>query len=165
MSQPLFHAPGHDHAHCEATAIADAEALCAERDLRLTPGRRQVLEALLSDHRPVGAYEIMDRLAAHGPRPAPITVYRALDFLLQAGMVHRIASRNAFVACIRNHAAGDSVVFLLCERCGAVGEAKSDAVRNALDAAAADVGFAPKLPVIEVSGLCAHCRARDSVTG
>ena len=165
MPQPLFHPPGHDHANCEAIAIADAEALCAERDLKLTPGRRQVLEALLSDHRPVGAYEIMDRLAAHGPRPAPITVYRALDFLLQAGLVHRIASRNAFVACIRNHAAGDSVMFLICERCGMVGEANSESVRKALDAAAAEAGFAPKLPVIEVPGLCAHCRAGESAVG
>src|SRR6266511_767788 len=120
---PLFHAPDHDHAVCEADAIAEAEAVCAARALRLTPIRRKVLGALVSGHRPLGAYEIMDRLAASGPRPAPITVYRALDFLLENGLVHRIASRNAFIACIHNHAATDSIVFLICERCGAVGEA------------------------------------------
>jgi Fur family zinc uptake transcriptional regulator len=161
MSQPLFHAPGHDHARCAADALADAQALCAERGLRLTPLRRGVLEALLSGHRALGAYEIMDRLAEAGPRPAPITVYRALDFLLEAGLVHRIASRNAFLACIGDHAASDGVVFLICERCGTVGEASSEAVRASLNAAAAGAGFAPKIPVIEVPGLCAHCRAGD----
>jgi Fur family zinc uptake transcriptional regulator len=162
MSQPVFHAPGHDHARCEADAIADAEARCTERGLKLTPVRRHVLETLLADHRPVGAYDIMDRLAEHGPRPAPITVYRALDFLLEAGLVHRIASRNAFIACIQHHAANDSVMFLICERCGTVGEAASGAVKEALNTAAKAAGFAPKLPVIEVPGLCAHCRAGDS---
>ena len=158
MPQQLFHAPGHDHARCEADALAEAEALCARRGLRLTPLRRQVLNTLVSAHRPFGAYEIMDRLAEQGPRPAPITVYRALDFLLDAGLVHRIASRNAFIACIRDHDAAESVIFLICENCGRAGEASSASVREALNAAAAAVGFTPKMPVIEVVGLCVHCR-------
>lgn len=158
MSQPLFHAPGHDHARCAADAIADAEALCARQGLRFTPTRRQVLEVLASGHRPLGAYEIMDRLAEHGPRPAPITVYRALDFLLEHGLVHRITSRNAFVACLRKHGVSDSVVFLICERCGAVGEAPAAAVHQALGLAAAAAGFVPNSPMIEVGGICAHCR-------
>lgn len=160
-SNPIFHAPGHDHARCEADLIADAEAVCAKRAVRLTPIRRQVLGALISGHRPLGAYEIMERLGEQGPRPAPITVYRALDFLLENGLVHRIASRNAFIACIHNHAATESVVFLLCERCGAVGEAPSAAVKATLNAAAAQAGFVPNIPVIEVPGLCAHCRTGD----
>jgi Fur family zinc uptake transcriptional regulator len=154
----IFHAPGHDHARCAADAIAEAEAWCTTHALRLTPIRRQVLEALLSGHKPLGAYEIMDRLAEAGPRPAPITVYRALDFLLENGLVHRIASRNAFIACIRNHASSESVVFLICDRCGMVGEAPSAAVAGTLKAAAEQAGFAPKIPLIEVTGLCAHCR-------
>lgn len=138
--------------------MAEAQALCAARGARLTPIRRQVLETLVSGHKPIGAYEIMDRLAEHGPRPAPITVYRALEFLLEQGLVHRLASRNAFLACIHNHVASESVVFLICEKCGEVGEAASTTVRDALNAAATAAGFKPNLPVIEVSGLCAHCR-------
>ncbi|MBX6424611.1 MAG: transcriptional repressor [Variibacter sp.] len=162
MTQALFHAPDHDHARCEADAMAEAEAICAARAVRLTPLRRQVLAILASGHRPLGAYEIIDRLAEKGPRPAPITVYRALDFLVQNGLAHRLASRNAFLACLHNHAASDSVIFLICERCGAVGEAPSKAVNETLNAAAAEVGFAPRTPVIEVTGLCAHCRAGES---
>ena len=120
--------------------------------------RRKVLEALLASHQPLGAYEIIDRLAQEGDRPAPITVYRALDFLREQDLVHRIESRNAFMACVHNHAAGDLVVFLLCERCGAVGEAPADAVADALKSAARAAGFAPKTSVIEITGTCAHCR-------
>ena len=98
MPQPVFHAPGHDHQRCTADALAHAERFCAERSQRLTPIRRRVLEVLLENHNPLGAYEIMDRAAASGTRPAPITVYRALDFLRENGLVHRIESRNAFVA-------------------------------------------------------------------
>jgi len=72
--------------------------------------------------------------------------------------VHRIESRNAFVACVNNHASGDLVVFLICEHCGAVGEAASAAVADQLKAAARSAGFTPKAPVIEIGGVCAHCR-------
>jgi Fur family zinc uptake transcriptional regulator len=159
MTQPIFHAPGHDHDRCTADALKHAEALCAERSQRLTPIRRRVLEVLLENHRPLGAYEIMDRVAASGSRPAPITIYRALDFLRDNGLVHRIESRNAFVACVSNHGSGDLVVFLICERCGAVGEASSQAVADQLKAAARAAGFTPRAPVIEVSGICSHCRS------
>ena len=110
--------------------MAHAEAWCAERGQRLTPIRRQVLETLAQSHRTLGAYEIMDRLAVDGPRPAPITVYRALELLLENGLVHRIESRNAFLACIGEHGeeAAAGTLFLICDRCGAVGEASSPAV-------------------------------------
>ena len=81
---------------------------------------------LLGSHRPLGAYEIIERLAPNsagkvGPRPAPITAYRALEFLRENGRVHRIESRNAFIACVHNHPDGALVVFLICENCGVVG--------------------------------------------
>ena len=154
----VFLAPDHDHDRCSTDAMAIAEAQCAERGQRLTPIRREVLAALLGSHQPVGAYEIMERLAPTGPRPAPITVYRALEFLRENGFVHRIESRNAFVACVHTHAAGELVVFLICDRCGRVGEAHSAEVATALAAAARAAGFTPKSPVIEISGICRHCR-------
>ena len=158
MSQPIFHAPDHDHDRCTADALAHAEALCAARAQRLTPIRRHVLELLLQSHKPLGAYEIIDRAAAAGSRPAPITVYRALDFLRDNGLVHRIESRNAFFACASNHAAGDPVVFLICEKCGDVGEQASAAVAEQIKSAARAAGFTPKAPVIEITGICANCR-------
>jgi Fur family zinc uptake transcriptional regulator len=154
----VFLAPDHDHHRCSSDAMAVAEALCEERGQRLTPIRRDVLATLLASHQPIGAYEIMERLAPPGPRPAPITVYRALEFLRENGLVHRIESRNAFIACVHTHSAGDLVVFLICERCGTVGEAASLEVAATLKSAARAAGFTPKSPVIEISGVCTHCR-------
>src|SRR6201996_9536318 len=128
----VFPAPDHDHARCSADTMAHAEALCAERGEHLTPMRRHVLEILAASHKPLGAYEIMDTAARSVPRPAPITVYRALDFLRENGLVHRIESRNAFVACVHHHSGGDPVVFLICERCGIVREAPGGAAAAAL---------------------------------
>ncbi len=159
MPELIIPAPDHDHDNCTSAAIAHAEELCAARAQRLTPMRRHVLEALLASHSPLGAYEIMERLA-DGSRPAPITVYRALEFLRDNGLVHRIESRNAFVACVHNHAGSDPVIFLICERCGAVGEAAGGAAAEALKASCRAAGFAPKSPVIEIAGVCSHCRER-----
>jgi Fur family transcriptional regulator, zinc uptake regulator len=159
--QEVFPAPGHDHDRCSTDAMAVAEARCVELGQRLTPMRREVLAALLVSHRPLGAYEIMERLAPHGPRPAPITVYRALEFLRENALVHRIESRNAFVACVHGHAADDLVVFLLCDQCGTVGESSSVEVATKLKAAAHSAGFTPKSPVIEISGVCSHCGGNE----
>ena len=158
QSETVFPAPGHDHDRCASDALAHAEQICADRDERLTPIRRRVLEALLASHQPLGAYELIDRLAEDGARPAPITIYRALDFLREQGLVHRIESRNAFIACVHNHASGDPVVFLICEKCGAVGEAASAAVAETIGKASRAAGFTPKTPVIEIYGICAHCK-------
>jgi Fur family transcriptional regulator, zinc uptake regulator len=160
MPRAIFPAPGHDHERCTSDAIAYAEAQCARRAQRLTPMRRQVLATLLASHNPLGAYEIIDRLAGENGRPAPITVYRALDFLRENGLAHRIESRNAFVACGHNHSTDDLVVFLICERCGAVGEAPGEAVAEALKTSSRAAGFSPKSPLIEIIGICSHCRQR-----
>ena len=156
--QPVFPAPDHDHARCASDALAHAQAICAQRKERLTPVRRGVLQALLASHEPLGAYDLIDRLAAGGTRPAPITVYRALDFLREQGFVHRIESRNAFIACVHEHATGDPVVFLICEQCGAVGEARAANVADSIRSASRSAGFTPKTPVIEIFGTCAHCK-------
>jgi Fur family zinc uptake transcriptional regulator len=157
MPHSVFPAPDHDHGHCASAAIAHAEMLCAARAQRLTPMRRHVLEALLGSHRPLGAYEIIERLAGRGP-PAPITVYRALDFLMENGLVHRIESRNAFLACAHDHDETSMVAFLICDHCGSVGEIPAAPVAQSLNAAARASGFAPKLSVVEIAGTCAHCQ-------
>ena len=154
----VFPAPDHDHDRCTAEALAHAEALCEARAQRLTPIRRQVLEALLASHKPLGAYEIIERTGEAGGRPAPITVYRALDFLMENGLVHRIESRNAFLACAHDHDETSMVAFLICDHCGSVGEIPAAPVAQSLNAAARASGFAPKLSVVEIAGTCAHCQ-------
>jgi Fur family zinc uptake transcriptional regulator len=158
LPKPIFPAPGHDHNRCTADAIAHAERVLRLRAQKFTPIRRQVLQALLASHRPLGAYEVIDQLARSMPRPAPITVYRALDFLMENGLVHRIESRNAYLACAYDHDTVAMVAFLICDACGSVGEIPAAPVAHDLDAAARASGFAPKLSVVEITGTCAHCQ-------
>lgn len=158
LNKPAFPAPDHDHGRCAADALTHAERVCAQRGQKFTPLRRQVLGALLSSHRPLGAYEIIEELATGAARPAPITVYRALEFLMANGLVHRIESRNAYLACAQDHDSAALVAFLICERCGAVGEVPAAPIAESLKLAAAASGFTPKLSVVEITGLCAHCR-------
>jgi Fur family zinc uptake transcriptional regulator len=158
LAKPAFPAPDHDHGRCAADAIAHAEAVCAKRAQKFTPIRRQVLQALLSSHRPLGAYEVIDELARTMPRPAPITIYRALDFLMENGLVHRIESRNAYLACAHPHVEAAMVAFLISDIGGSVGEIPAAPVARSVNAAARASGFAPKMSVVEISGTCAHCR-------
>ncbi len=146
---------GHGHAH---DPVAEAEAHCARRGLKLTDMRRQVFEALAKSPQAMGAYDLIDALAAHGhKRLAPISIYRALDFLLEAGLAHKIESRNAFVACPHLHGADEVVVFMICEGCGRVQESTSDAVSKAIHAVARANGFTPRSQVIELQGRCGGC--------
>jgi len=159
IMKPAFPTPDHDHDRCAADAMAHAERVCRRRAQKFTPIRRQVLEALLASHRPLGAYEVIEELATQRARPAPITIYRALDFLIENGLVHRIESRNAFLACAHDHDAASMVAFLICERCGSVGEIVAAPATQSLNEAARQTGFLPKLSVVEITGTCAHCQA------
>lgn len=145
----------HDHSHCEGHG--------GQRSgLNLTPGRRAILDMLCAAGKPLGAYEMIDLLVdANGRRPAPISVYRALDYLVEHGLVHRLATRNAFLACGHGHAETDPLVFLICEGCGKVEEASSPSIRAQLDALAAGSGFRRRSEMIEVSGVCAGCAGPD----
>ncbi len=145
-------------------ALAEAEASCRARGARLTPMRREVLEALYATHRPLGAYDIAEALPRDGRRLAPISIYRALDFLMEQGLVHRLATRNAFIACPHGHGAGDLVAFLICETCGGVDEMSSSGVAVAISDLLAEEGFEPQLQVLEISGRCAHCRGRPKLS-
>lgn len=143
-------AHGHDHSHCAH----------APGSIRLTPARQLVLDKLCAAGRPVGAYEMIDMVAdATGKRPAPVSVYRALDFLLENGLVHRLASRNAFMACAHRHALAAPVAFLICDTCGRVTEGTSSEVDAGLGALAQKSGFVPKSRVIEITGRCRDCAA------
>ena len=158
LAKPSFPTPGHDHGRCTVKALQHAEQVCAKRSQKFTPIRRQVLEALLSSHRPLGAYEVIEELAKTKPRPAPITVYRALDFLMENGLVHRIESRNAFLACALAHDETSAMAFLICERCGLVGEVPAASVAQSVTASARATGFAPRMSIVEITGVCAHCQ-------
>lgn len=150
----------HDHAGCAETALAHAERVASERGLRLTPVRRRTLEILLAEHRALGAYEVLDRLGQSGFGTQPPVAYRALDFLVDLGLAHRVRRLNAFAACTQpghDHAP----LFFICENCDTVAEAPVGTVRAAADREAARIGFGIARMNVEAVGTCASCRAED----
>ncbi len=127
-------------------------------DVQLTPARQIIFDALASAKKPLGAYDLIDQVAqGTGKRPAPISIYRALDYLVEVGMVHRLASRNAYLACWHGHGAREPVAFLICDSCGSVTEATSGDLGTSLEALARRDGFQTRQQVIELAGICAVC--------
>lgn len=146
----------HDHTHCIASALQVAETTCSEQGIQLTPARRRTFEILLQEHRAMGAYEVLEHLRASGHGSQPPVAYRALDFLVKHGFVHRIERLNAFIACAHpgeRHAP----CFLICRSCETVAEAPARPAADALSVSAADMGFKVERVAIEAEGLCPAC--------
>src|SRR5262245_64076557 len=158
-----FPAPEHNHEHCLDEAMARARSAFAAKGLRLTPLREAVFKVIAAaSHRAIGAYEVLDRMARAGERLAPISVYRAIDALVAAGIVHRFESRNAFFACHAGHEQRQLV--LACEQCGSVAEVDGASVFVAIDRVAEGASFSAspgKGAVVEVWGMCANCAGKD----
>jgi Fur family zinc uptake transcriptional regulator len=170
-ASPVLEHREHNHAACASDALRHAETICARQGLRFTAQRRQVLEALLISHVPASAYDVIDRLARdrnvrdgdaseRAKRLAPISVYRALDFLVANNFAHRIESKNAYVACDRGaECEPGATLFLICDNCGAAAEASSEALGRIVGSETTTRAFLPRLRVLEVRGLCARCQA------
>ncbi len=152
-----MHGSAHHHHHDDLpTQLARADAICAARGAQLTPLRRQVLELVLAAEQPIGAYALLEQLKTTRGPAAPPTIYRALDFLLENGLVHRIESLNAFTACIdAGHAHAHQ--FLICRSCGQAQEVTDRGVASALESAARSAGFLPERMTVEIAGLCGRC--------
>lgn len=151
----------HDHAGCRRGALEAAEAHCERDGLRLTPVRRRVLEILLEEHRALGAYEILEVLAREGQSAQPPVAYRALDFLVRAGVAHKIERLNSYVACA-HPGEGHAPAFMICRACEAVAETSSEPSRGPLGRAAREAGFLIERTVIEAEGLCPRCRETEA---
>lgn len=149
----------HDHGRCSSDVMAQADALMAARGLRLTPVRRRTLEILLEAHRALGAYDVLNRLAADGFGNQPPVAYRALDFLVEHGLAHRIRRLNAFAACMHPGEV-HAPLFLICRICDQIAEAREAAVAHEMDIAAGAAGFTIERTTVEALGLCAACRNR-----
>ena len=158
--------PHGDHHHPPtdgtAGALREAEDSCLRRGVQLTPLRRRVLEMVMEAGQPVGAYALLDRLRAERPGAAPPTVYRALDFLMAQGLIHRIERLNAFLPCLevsQGHEHDHPHQFLICRNCGRTAELSDDSVAKAVAAAARAAGFSPLRATVEVEGTCGDCAA------
>ncbi|HRN85021.1 MAG TPA: transcriptional repressor [Hyphomicrobium sp.] len=143
-----------------AKAVERAGEEFAAKNLRFTKLRQMVYEEIAATYASIGAYEILNRLADKGTRVAPISIYRAIDALLEAGVIHRLESKNAFFACRRmDHRTGRRPLFLSCEKCGAVGEVDGQHIFDLIGEAADGANFTARVKFVEVQGLCPRCAA------
>lgn len=155
---PPFTCERHDHASCQLNALAKVEAVSAARGLRLTRLRRRVLELIWASHMPIKAYDLLELLRQEHAAAAPPTVYRALEFLVQEGFVHRIESLNAYIGCDipeRDHQGQ----FLICGSCGEAAELSDPGIEAALHGTAKMLGFRLDVSTVELRGRCARCDA------
>jgi Fur family zinc uptake transcriptional regulator len=143
--------------HSLNKVLCQAEQLCRRRGVRFTEQRRKVLEIVCSADKPLGAYEILDALRGEVQAAKPPTVYRALDFLLEQGLVHKLETLHAFVGCSHPEHPHFSQ-FLICSECGKIAELEDEKVARSLGDAAASTGFKPDRRVVELIGVCSHCR-------
>ena len=154
--QAVFNCTENNHQSCIDRALKHAETLCRQQDKRLTTIRRRILELVWQQHKPIGAYDLLGLLQEQ-QRTAPPTVYRALDFLLELGLVHRIASLNAYVGCSYPNRQHDGQ-FLICESCHALAELDIPEISAAINQSAAVSGFKASRQTIEIMGTCPDCR-------
>ncbi|SIT69907.1 Fur family transcriptional regulator, zinc uptake regulator [Ectothiorhodosinus mongolicus] len=156
MSTELKTPSDHNHQDCIDSAMLSAERLCHERGARLTPMRERVLREIWQSHEAVKAYDLIHRLSSADHTVKPPTVYRALDFLLEMGLIHRIESLNGYVGCIQPEHEHE-VMLLVCRECGVVLELADDQTHRKLRAAAKKQGFQLDQRIVEGRGLCEQC--------
>jgi Fur family transcriptional regulator, zinc uptake regulator len=149
----------HHHVHDAVAYVAAVKAACLQQGLRLTPIRTQVLALIADSGKPVKAYDLLERMRSEVGANAPPTVYRALDFLLHHGFIHKLASINAYVAC-HHPSVQHTVPFLICDACQSALELEDESIAEALVAKAHVLGFVPRAQVLEVHGLCRRCSAK-----
>ena len=160
-----FPARDHDHGACVSDALARARTRCLELGIKWTALREQVFRHVARSHKPVSAYDLIESLAKDGKRLAPVSVYRILEVLQSAGLVHRLESRNAFFACMTEHATGPQTITLVCEGCERVSETNAPDAFHAIGASTRASGFRTRNVVIEVSGICAECNETTKGSG
>lgn len=140
-----------------ATQLDAAETICARNGTQLTALRRAVLELVLAANTPLTAYQLLDQLKSTRKSAMPPTIYRALEFLIENRLIHRIERLNAFVPCGETDHDHADAQFLICQQCGTVVEMEDHNVSAALAQAAAARGFTPGRAIVELDGLCAAC--------
>lgn len=150
------HPSEHDHKKCVSEALGTAAQLCVVRGVQLTPIRQQVLELIWESHKAVKAYELLDRIKPQMDAAKPATIYRALDFLIEQGLIHRVESLNAFVGC-NSSAHQHEQLLLICNNCQEVEERFAPEVMQALSQEIKQADFIVHSKAIEIHGVCAKC--------
>ncbi|MDQ7091107.1 MAG: transcriptional repressor [Methylococcales bacterium] len=155
MTDALF--SQHNHQRCITQALNSAEKICQQKNIRLTPIRKHIFELIWLNHKAVGAYDLLETLQLKDPKAKPVTIYRALDFLLESGLVHKIESLNAFVGCLQPEFEHQSIL-LICDQCHQADEVEAQPIFEGIYKIAEQNVFTPKNISLELHGICHVCR-------
>ncbi len=155
--QHPFPIEDHDHARCLVEALDRAISRSTAQGIKWTPLRERVFLHLARSHRPQSAYDLIESLSADGKQLSPVSMYRVLDVLRGAGLVHRLESRNAFFACLTEHDNEAATIVFHCERCERVAEKDAPAASRMISEAIDAAGFQAKSTICEVQGVCKQC--------
>lgn len=153
-----FPARDHDHGLCIEGALWRAKSRFLELGIKWTALRERVFRQIAASHNPFSAYDLIESLAKDGKRLAPVSVYRILEVLQEAELVHRLESRNAFFACMTAHESTPKTIAFVCDDCGRVTELDAPDAHCAIGEAIERARFSPRSTMIEVSGLCGECQ-------
>lgn len=140
-----------------AQLLTQAESLCLDRGVRLTTQRAEVLRLMAEQNGSISAYDLLDQLRLSEPQAKPPTIYRALDFLLEQGFIHRVESNNSYVVCHHFDEPAHTSVMLVCDNCAVVTEKHAHGVEKIIAGLAEQSGFTLRHTVIEAHGLCENC--------
>ncbi len=148
--------------HSPRERVALAVSICEKRGVQMTQLRRGVLELLWASGGPTSAYELIEAVKGRDSRPVgPPTVYRALHFLIEQGLVSRIESLNAYVPCVHPERDHDCL-FFICSGCRSSVELEDSRIGGLLAEDAAALGFVASRRTVEVEGMCARCAEADA---
>ena len=144
----------HSHEICNEHYTNKMEKYCIANNFKLTPLRRKVFEILVRDHKPIGAYQILEILKKEGFASSPPIAYRVLDFLVEKGFAHKIKGLNSSIACSFAGCKHFSA-FIICRKCDNVAEIRSENTfpkdaHTALD-------FKIENAMVEILGICSTC--------
>ena len=126
----------------------------------LTNKQALVMNLLGKTKGPLSAYAILDQLHDSGFR-GPVQVYRALEKLMELGLVHRLESLNAFVAFQQrtcDHQSKKTIIFTICEICGSVQELVNNGLEHLVRSLEKDIDFLTNRSVIELKGIYSTCK-------
>ena len=156
-SEQMMHR--HNHADCLKHVLQAAESICLARNIRLTQARKRVLELICASHQAIGAYQLLDQLKQHDQKAKPATIYRALDFLMDAGLVHKVESLNAYIGCLSADQSHHSAI-LICDHCHNAYEMDARHCYETLYDNSKSFGFKPSQVIIELHGVCQECAGK-----
>ena len=138
--------------------IEKIETLCKKRGIKLTTQRRTVLDIMLTANKAMSAYDLLDLLKLSEPQAKPPTIYRALEFLLEQGFIHKVESSNSYIICPHFQDPEHISILFICDKCQQIIEKHSQDIEHQFKQLAQQRDFLIKHSVLEIHGFCQQCQ-------